>query len=51
MRLRWTTPAANDLYNIVEHIQQDNPEAASAVAQTIHNGCGTLSNFPYIGRE
>ena len=25
MRLRWTTPAANDLYAIVEHIQQDNP--------------------------
>ena len=29
MRLRWTTPAANDLYTIVEYIQQDNPDAVS----------------------
>jgi plasmid stabilization system protein ParE len=28
MRLRWTAPAANDLYNIAQHIQQDNPTAA-----------------------
>jgi len=33
MHLRWTTPAAADLYTIVEHIQQDNPNAASEVAQ------------------
>jgi hypothetical protein len=31
MHLRWTAPAANDLYAIVEHIQQDNPDAASEV--------------------
>jgi toxin ParE1/3/4 len=51
MRLRWTTPAANDLYAIVEHIQQDNPVAASEVAQAIYDGCDALIRFPYRGRR
>jgi len=51
MRLRWTTPAADDLYRIVEHIQQDNPTAASEVAQTIYEGCEGLSRFPYRERR
>ncbi len=38
MRLRWTTPAAQDLYNIVLHVHQDNPAAANKVAQTIYDG-------------
>jgi plasmid stabilization system protein ParE len=40
MRVRWTTPAADDLYNIVQHIQQDNPNAAADVAKAIYDGCG-----------
>jgi toxin ParE1/3/4 len=51
MRLRWTTPATNDLYDIVQHIQRDNPGAASDVAQTIYGGCSTLENFPHLGRK
>ena len=51
MRLRWTTPAANDLYTIVEHIQQDNSDAASDVAQTIYDGCDSLRRFPHRGRK
>ncbi len=51
MRLRWTTPAAQDLYNIVRRIQQDNPEAAAKVAKTLHEGCGSLGNFPRRGRK
>jgi len=51
MRLRWTAPAANDLYNIVQHIQQDNPTAASNVAEILYDGCGSLSRFPYLGRN
>jgi toxin ParE1/3/4 len=51
MRLRWTMPAANDLYKIVRHIQQDNPTAAAEVATTIYDGCGSLRNFPYRGRK
>src|ERR1035437_11134595 len=46
MRVRWTTPAAQDLYNIVRRIQQDNPDAAAKVAQTLHDGCGKLGSFP-----
>jgi toxin ParE1/3/4 len=51
MRLRWTTPAADDLYNLVGHIQQDNPDAATEVAQTLYDGCDSLRRFPYIGRK
>jgi hypothetical protein len=45
MRFRWTAPAANDLfnivlYNIVRHIQQDNPAVASELAETFYDGCG-----------
>jgi addiction module RelE/StbE family toxin len=51
MRLRWTTPATNDLYKIVQHIQQDNPVAASTVAETLYTGCSSLENFPHLGRK
>jgi toxin ParE1/3/4 len=51
MRLRWTTPAADDLYNIVRHIQQDNPVAAADVALTLYDGCDSLRKFPYLGRK
>ena len=50
MRLRWTTPAAEDLYRIVQHIQEDNPRAAADVAKTIYDGCATLRDFPRRGR-
>jgi toxin ParE1/3/4 len=51
MRVRWTTPAAQDLYNIVRRIQQDNTEAAAKVAKTLLDGCGGLGNFPRRGRK
>lgn len=51
MHLRWTTPATQDLYNIVRHIQQDNPDAAAKVAATLFDGCGTLRQFPRRGRK
>jgi len=43
MGLRWTAPAAsdlypNDLYNIVRHIQQDNAAATYGVAETLYDG-------------
>jgi toxin ParE1/3/4 len=50
MRLRWTTPAANDLYNIVRRIQKDNPTAATEVAGTLYDGCEGLRDFPRRGR-
>lgn len=51
MRVRWTTPAAEDLYNIVQHIQQDKPNAATDVAKAIYDGCDGLAKFPYRGRR
>jgi plasmid stabilization system protein ParE len=51
MRLRWTSPAANDLYNIVQHIEKDNPNAASDVAKILYDGCEGLSRFPRQGRK
>ncbi len=51
MRLRWTTPATQDLYRIVQRIQKDNSAAAAQVAKTLYDGCGSLQDFPYRGRE
>jgi toxin ParE1/3/4 len=51
MRVRWTTPAADDLYNITRYIQRDNPAAAAKVAQTLYDGCDSLRNFPRRGRK
>jgi len=51
MLLRWTTPAAEDLYRIVERIRRDNPAAASKVAKAVFDGCGSLRDFPYRGRK
>ena len=50
MRVRWTTPAANDLYRIVQRIQDDNPSAAAKVATTLYEKCATLKDFPRRGR-
>ena len=51
MRLRWTTPAAQDLYEITQHIRHDNPTAARQVAKTIYDGCASLRDFPQRGRR
>ena len=51
MRLRWTTPAAEDLYRIVRYIKKDNPSAAAQVAKSLYEGCGSLRAFPYSGRN
>jgi plasmid stabilization system protein ParE len=51
MLLRWTTPAANDLYNIVQRIRRDNPAAATKVAKILYDECGHLRDFPCRGRK
>ena len=51
MRLSWTTPAANDLYHIVQRIRKNNPAAANEVASTLYDGCGNLRDFPRRGRR
>jgi toxin ParE1/3/4 len=51
MRLRWTTPATQDLYNIIRYIQRDDPAAAAKVAETLYQGCSKLLDFPRQGRR
>ena len=51
MRLRWTSPAAQDLYRITRYIQRDNPTAARKVAKTIYDGCTSLADMPQRGRK
>jgi toxin ParE1/3/4 len=51
MRLRWTTPAADDLFQIVRHIQKDNASAARELAQVLYNGCDRFRDFPRLGRK
>jgi plasmid stabilization system protein ParE len=42
MRLRWTAPSVQDLYNITRYIRRDNPTAAREVAKTLYDGCESL---------
>ncbi len=51
MRLRWTAPAAQDLYGITEYIRRNNPAAARDVAKTIYDGCESLVTSPHRGRK
>jgi toxin ParE1/3/4 len=51
MRIRWTAPAAQDLYGITRYIRRDNPSAAREVAKTIYDGCESLVTFPNRGRQ
>ena len=50
MELRWSLPAAEDLEQICERIERDNPEAARRVAQIIYDGCTRLKDFANLGR-
>jgi len=49
-RIRWTTDAVNQLEGIVKHIQEDNPDAARKVAQTLLDSIANLETFPQLGR-
>lgn len=51
MRLRWTAPAAQDLYGITRYIRRDNPTVAREVAKTIYDGCESLIDSPHRGRK
>ena len=49
-RIRWTTEAAGQLEDIVNHILKDNPEAARKVARAILDRIENLKHFPRLGR-
>jgi toxin ParE1/3/4 len=51
MRIRWTTPAAQDLTRISDFIsERESPALARRVALTIHERVDTLIAFPRRGR-
>ena len=49
-RIRWTDEASGQLEAFVNHISEDNPEAARAVAQAILDRVEGLETFPGMGR-
>ena len=50
MDVRWAPRAADDLEHIARYIQQDDPEAAHRVAQTIYERAEGLQTLPNRGR-
>ena len=51
MRVRWTRPAATDLTNICDYIEQhSSPATARRVALTIYQSVSSLQSFPRRGR-
>jgi len=51
MRIRWTEPAARDLTQICDYIEEHgSPAKARRVALTIYEGIGSLEQFPQRGR-
>lgn len=50
-RLNWTREAETWLQDIFEYIAQDNPEAATRIAEGIFERTQVLSEFPQIGHR
>ncbi len=50
MRLRWTIPAADDLENIKNYLQQHYPQFAESTVRTIYQGILALKTLPSQGR-
>lgn len=44
MQIRWTVPAAQDLYKIISYIRRDDPGTARIVAKRIYDSCSSLTN-------
>jgi toxin ParE1/3/4 len=50
MLIRWTSDAANDLENIVNYLNREQPSAATSVVDTVIRNIATLTRFPNRGR-
>jgi len=50
LRVRWLSPALDDLDSAVEFIAQDDPRAAQEVAGKIWDATRRLSTHPGLGR-
>ena len=50
MRIRWTLPAADDLQNIKNYLQQNHPHLAEPTVRTIYQRIRLLKSSPDRGR-
>jgi addiction module RelE/StbE family toxin len=50
MRIRWTVPAADDLQNIKNYLQQNYPQFAEPTVRTIYQRVRSLKTSPHRGR-
>lgn len=51
MRVRWTTPAADDLEASQTHYLEKNPEAAREMAERVAEATELLQDQPHLGRQ
>jgi toxin ParE1/3/4 len=50
VKVSWTPSARNDLVAIFEHIQRDDPRAASGLVDRLDRAVSRLSEHPGLGR-
>lgn len=50
MKVRWTTPALQQLREARLYVEAENPRAANAIATRIEDGVNRLALFPEMGR-
>jgi len=50
MRIRWTVPAADDLQNIKNYLQQNHPQFTEPTVRAIYQRIRLLKTFPDLGR-
>jgi toxin ParE1/3/4 len=51
MRVRWTTPAREQLVSAFEYIAEENPRVAARTAEQIWESTQLLARHPLAGRE
>jgi plasmid stabilization system protein ParE len=51
MRIRWTTPAADDLESIKNYLQKHYPHLAEPTVRTIYQRIRSLTSSPNRGRQ
>jgi len=51
MRVRWTTPAREQLISAYEYIGEENRAAAARIAEQIWKSTQVLARHPMVGRE
>ena len=50
MELKWLRRALDDLQNIADFIERENPEAATAFVKDVRDKTQRLASFPFMGR-